>query len=113
MSLRFPEMAAILLVFMVANTRADDAPATRPVLRIAADPNNLPFTNDKCEGFENKIADLIARDLGATIEYTWWAQRRGFFRENLKHGDCDLVLAVPSNFDRVLPTAPYYRSAYA
>src|SRR4051794_5656602 len=63
---------------------AGDAAATRPVLRIAADPNNLPFTNDKCEGFENKIAELIARDLDAAIEYTWWAQRRGFFRENLK-----------------------------
>src|SRR4051812_36297226 len=59
---------------------ADVASSNQPpkrVLRVAADPNNLPFSNDKGEGFENKIAELVARDLGATVEYTWRAQRRG------------------------------------
>src|SRR5947207_9485073 len=75
-----------------AASESTNAPSTQPiVLRIAADPNNLPFTNDRQEGFENKIANLIAHDLHATIEYTWWAQRRGFFRDTLKYGDCNLV----------------------
>src|SRR4051794_28435392 len=62
------------------------------LLRISADPNNLPFTNDKLAGFENRIAALIARELGADLEYVWRAQRRGFFRQSLKEGECDFVL---------------------
>lgn len=85
---------------------------TNRVLRIAADPNNLPFTNAKLEGFENKIAEVIARDLHATIEYNWRAQRRGFFRETLKEDKADLVLGAPAEFDRALTTRPYYRSSY-
>jgi mxaJ protein len=82
------------------------------VLRVAADPNNLPFSNRRCEGFENKILELVARQLGATIEYTWRAQRRGFFRETMREGNCDVVAGVPRGFDPVLTTAPYYRSVY-
>ena len=82
------------------------------VLRVAADPNNLPFSNDRGEGFENKIAELIARELHCKIEYRWRAQRRGFFRETLKSGDVDLVMGVPAYFDMALTTAPYYRSSY-
>lgn len=82
------------------------------VLRVAADPNNLPFSNDRIEGFENKIAELIARELHCTIEYHWRAQRRGFFRETLKSGDVDIVVGVPAHFDMALTTAPYYRSSY-
>jgi len=95
------------------------APTTAPsddqlVLHIAADPNNLPFSNERLEGFENKIAQLVADDLGAKIKYVWWAQRRGFFRDTLKHGDADVVMGVPSaDFERAVPTVPYYRSAYA
>ena len=94
-------------------------PATRPasepgkrVLRVASDPNNLPFSNEKREGFENKIAELVAKEMGATIEYTWRAQRRGFFRETLKHGDIDLVPGVPRDSEMALTTVPYYRSSY-
>src|SRR4051794_13525802 len=84
-------------------------PTTQPkrILRIAADPNNLPFTNQRLEGFENKIARIIADDLGAQIEYTWRAQRRGFFREMLKENRADLVLGVPLGFDMALTTKPY------
>ncbi len=82
------------------------------VLRVAADPNNLPFSNDRLEGFENKVMALIARDLGVTVEYTWRAQRRGFFRHTVKEGNCDVVPGVPRGFDRVLTTQPYYRSTY-
>ena len=82
------------------------------VLRICADPNNLPFSNERLEGFENKIAALFAREMGATVQYTWWAQRRGFFRNTLNAGLCDVVMSVPSHFDAVLTTTPYYRSTY-
>jgi mxaJ protein len=82
------------------------------ILRIAADPNNLPFSNERLEGFENKIAALLAEDLNAEIEWYWRAQRRGFFRETLKEGRCDLVMGVPAGFELGLPTKPYYRSSY-
>jgi mxaJ protein len=85
---------------------------TEHVLKVCADPNNLPFSNERGEGFENKIAELVARDLGARVEYTWWAQRRGFFRNTLKSGACDVVLGVPAGFEMALTTAPYYRSTY-
>lgn len=82
------------------------------VLRVCADPNNLPFSNAKGEGFENRLAELIARELNAEVRYTWHAQRRGFVRETLRAGACDLVMGVPSSFELVLPTRPYYRSTY-
>jgi mxaJ protein len=82
-------------------------------LRVCADPNNLPFTNQRAEGFENRIAELVARDLGARLQYTWWAQRRGFIRNTLKSGSCDVVMGVPTGLGPVLATRPYYRSTYA
>ncbi|HEU4594254.1 MAG TPA: substrate-binding domain-containing protein [Pyrinomonadaceae bacterium] len=83
------------------------------VLRVCADPNNLPFSNQKLEGFENKIAELIAREMNAKVEYTWRAQRRGFIRETLRAGACDVVIGMPSSLELALTTAPYYRSTYA
>jgi mxaJ protein len=88
------------------------AESPRRVLRVCADPNNLPFSNQKLEGFENKIAALVARELKMPVEYTWWAQRRGFIRNTLKAGTCDVVIGVPSSFELALTTAPYYRSTY-
>jgi mxaJ protein len=90
---------------------APPAPARR-VLRVCADPNNLPFTNQRGEGFENRLAELVARELGAELRYTWWAQRRGFFRNTLRAGTCDLVTGVPTSVEMVLATRPYYRSTY-
>jgi mxaJ protein len=81
-------------------------------LRVCADPNNLPFSNERGEGFENRIVSLVAEELGATIEYTWRAQRRGFLRETLWAEACDLVPGLPSNLEGVRTTAPYYRSTY-
>lgn len=81
-------------------------------LRVCADPNNLPFSNERGEGFENRLAELIADDLGATVRYTWWAQRRGFIRNTLRALDCDVVMGVPVDYDLVLATRPYYRSTY-
>jgi mxaJ protein len=87
------------------------APAPR-VLRVCADPNNLPFSNRAREGFENRLAALVAHELHATLRYTWWAQRRGFVRNTLGAGRCDLVMGLPSSDDRVLTTRPYYSSTY-
>jgi mxaJ protein len=82
------------------------------VLRVCADPNNLPFSNQQLEGFENRLAELIAQEKGETLEYTWWAQRRGFFRNTLKADVCDVVMGVPAGFEMALTTSPYYRSSY-
>lgn len=81
-------------------------------LRVCADPNNLPFSNRRQQGFENRLAELIARETGATVRYTWWPQRRGFLRNTLSARACDLVMGVPPGTERVLTTAPYYRSTY-
>ena len=92
---------------------AQKAPAkTGRVLRVCADPNNLPFSNERLEGFENKIAELIASEMNARVSYTWWAQRRGFIRNTLKAEECDVVMGLPSSFEMALTTAPYYRSTY-
>ena len=76
----------------------------------------MPFSNQKLEGFENKIAALIARELGTTVSYIWWGQRRGFIRNTmnatLQEGRCDLVIGVPEGYDLVSTTPPYYRSTY-
>jgi quinoprotein dehydrogenase-associated probable ABC transporter substrate-binding protein len=82
-------------------------------LRVCADPNNLPFSNQRGEGFENRLARLAARDLGLTLRYTWWPQRRGFIRNTLNAGLCDVIMGVPAGFDPVSTTRPYYRSTYA
>jgi mxaJ protein len=81
-------------------------------LKVCADPNNLPFSNAKLEGFENKIVALVAKDLGARVNYTWWAQRRGNVRNTLNAGLCDLIPGVGSTLDMLLTTRPYYRSTY-
>jgi mxaJ protein len=87
-------------------------PPARTALRVCSDPNNLPFSNDKQEGFENKIAELVAREMNVKLEYTWWAQRRGFVRNTLRSELCDLIVGMPSSSELALTTAPYYRSTY-
>jgi quinoprotein dehydrogenase-associated probable ABC transporter substrate-binding protein len=82
------------------------------LLRVCADPNNLPFSNDRREGFENVLAELVGRDLHRTVRYTWWPQRRGFIRNTLRAGSCDVVMGVPSSFELAQTTMPYYRSTY-
>ncbi len=109
MSSRCRELALVVLVAGCALVRPAH-PARE--LRVCADPNNLPFSNRHGEGFENRIAELVARDLHATVRYTWWAQRRGFIRNTLKARLCDVVIGVPSGFELALTTAPYYRSTY-
>jgi mxaJ protein len=110
--------AALLAAAAAALPAAAAAPApatadgSERVLRVCADPNNLPFSNARGEGFENRIAELLARDLGADLRYTWWAQRRGFVRNTLRAGDCDVLTGVPKGYELALTTQPYYRSTY-
>ena len=82
-------------------------------LRICAEPDNLPFSNEKGEGFENKIAEVLAKDLGMTLEYTFLREKKGFLRQTLNANRCDVVIGVPSQLERVRKTQPYYRSTYA
>src|SRR5690349_2144801 len=103
-------LAAIPGAAMAAGSASDSA--TSRVLRVAADPNNLPFSNDTQQGFENKITELVAKELGAKLEYNWYAQRRGFFRNTLKANKADLVLGVPAGFEMARPTKPIYNSSY-
>ena len=100
---------AVLAGSAASQERADGAERE---LRVCADPNNLPFSNQQGEGLENRIAELIANELDATLSYTWWAQRRGFIRNTLRAGACDLVIGVPAGYELVETTVPYYRSAY-
>ncbi len=81
-------------------------------LRVCADPNNMPFSNQKGEGFENKLVELVAADLGRPVEYTWWAQRRGNVRETLNAGRCDLIPGTAAGLEMLATTRPYYASTY-
>jgi mxaJ protein len=81
-------------------------------IRVCADPNNLPFSNNKREGFENQIAAIVAKDLDAHLAYVWQRMGRGFVREYLNRSACDLLIGIPANYRPVLTTAPYYRSTY-
>lgn len=82
-------------------------------LRVCGDPNNLPFSNKQSEGFENKIAEVIAKELRIELTYFWWPHQQGLVRRALRPGLCDVMISIPQGWDRVLWTKPYYRSAYA
>jgi mxaJ protein len=81
-------------------------------LTACADPNNLPFSNRAGEGFENKLAEMIASDLHAKLDYVWWAQRRGYVRNTLNETKCDFWPGIGSNVEMVATSRPYYRSSY-
>jgi quinoprotein dehydrogenase-associated probable ABC transporter substrate-binding protein len=83
------------------------------VLRVCADPRNLPFSNQNGEGFENKLAELFAQKLGKTLAYTWYPQAPGFVRNTLGAYKCDVIMGYPQGNDVVQSTNPYYRTAYA
>jgi mxaJ protein len=82
-------------------------------LRVCADPNNLPYSNDQKQGFENQLAALIGKDLNMQVTYFWFPQREAFFKKTLNSGVCDVVMGVPAGFDEAETTHPYYRSSYA
>ena len=96
---------------------ADNAGAIELVdektLRVCADPNNLPFSNEKGEGFENRIAEYLAGKLGKPLAYAFYPGATGFVRNTLNAHLCDVILGMPQGNDLVQPTNPYYRTTYA
>lgn len=107
-------------IALVAYAQPAEAPAQSKALRVCADPNNLPQSDEQGAGYENKLARALARDLGRSLEYTFFPQRMGFVRNTLKHRDektgefkCDLILGIPVGFDPAATTHPYMRSTWA
>lgn len=100
MSLPFLELLVVLA-----------APFPGP-LRVCADPANLPFSSRRRDGFENRIAEVLARELGTVPEYTWWPGRRGFLKNTLLAHRCDVVIGMPVGTEQVRTLAPYYSSTY-
>lgn len=87
--------------------------ASEPDLWVCADANNLPFSNQKEQGFENKLAQMIAHDLGRNLQYVWWPASPTLSRKIFRRGACDMMMGMPSkDFDMAMPTRPYYTSTY-
>lgn len=98
---------------VVPPAESAEVPTAEPgVLRVCADPNNFPFSDRAQAGFENRLAELVARQLHRTVAYYWQPQRRGFIRTTLNAGLCDVVMGVPTTSDMLRTTRPYYRSSY-
>jgi mxaJ protein len=109
-------VASLMLGAMALGVRGREREARSAqltgTLRVCADPDDMPASDEKREGFANKIADLIAKDLDDTVTYAWWPSRRGYIRNTLRAGECDVVIDIPAQYDLVAPTQPYYRSVY-
>jgi quinoprotein dehydrogenase-associated probable ABC transporter substrate-binding protein len=110
-------LAGAGLACMLLTAHAQDSGS---VLRVCADPGNMPLSNNQGEGYENKIAQALARDLGRSIEFTYFPQRMGFVRNTLRQRDestqqfkCDVIIGVPKGFELTATTRPYMRSTYA
>jgi mxaJ protein len=116
-SLRLLRLAPVLTFVTVAASTPLTA-QLRPnigkpgVLRVCADPDNMPLSNQKGEGYEQKIAELIAKDWNAKVEYAWWPVRRGFFSRALNGRYCDVAIEAPAGLDMAGVTKPYFRSGY-
>ena len=105
-------LAALLTLPGVATAQTADL-VSRTALRVCADPANMPFSNQAGEGFENKIAELLAADLKLPLEYTWFPQVTGFVRNTLGAKRCDLVMGYVAAGDVIQNTNPYYMSAWS
>jgi len=105
-------LIAALLASPVALAADQPEAVDHSSLRVCSDPSNLPFSNDKGEGFENKIAELLATKLALPLKYIWYPNSVGFLRNTLRVRRCDLVMGIVTGADLVQNTNPYYRSAY-
>lgn len=106
---------AVLLAALVAAAPAAAQTSdlvTRTSLRVCADPANMPFSNKEGQGFENKLADLLAKDLNIPVEYTWFPQATGFVRNTLGAKTCDVVMGYAAGTDPVQNSNPYYKSSW-
>ncbi len=112
-------ITAVLVGRDVARAQSNDATdlsielVDPKVLRVCADPRNLPFSNEKGEGFENKLAELFADKLQKKLDYMYFPQATGFVRVTLGSHRCDVIMGFPQGDDLVQGTNPYYRTAYA
>ncbi|CAN7678699.1 substrate-binding domain-containing protein [Bradyrhizobium sp. LjRoot220] len=112
-------VAAIFAGRDIANAQTNDTSdlsielVDPKVLRVCADPRNLPFSNDKGEGFENKLGELFAEKLQKKLDYAYYPQAAGFVRMTLAAHRCDVIMGYPQGDDLVQGTNPYYRTAYA
>ena len=119
MTARSAALLAFLLCAVAAPATAQDKAPERKALRVCQDPNNLPFSNTKGEGIENRIADVFGKALGLPVTYYSFPQRLAFIRNTLRYKlpgqdyPCDIVMSVPVGFDQVSATKAYYRSTYA
>ena len=109
-TIKFCDRRLLLLVSLLTLNQSAQAEET---LKVCAEANNLPFSNDKGQGFENKIAELLAKDLNRSVSYTWQRQGEGFIRQTLGTGACDVVIGVPAQLEGVRTTQPYYSSSYS
>ena len=109
---RVATLAGLGLFGVVLPARAQrPAPLDPEKIRVCADPDNMPSSNDKLEGYENKLATLISQELKAKLEYVWYPTRRGYFRI-LNGMYCDLAMEAPAGMDMAGATKPYFRSGY-
>ncbi len=112
----FPSRAALLAALLVGlpsvGAAQRPAPMEAGVLRVCADPNNLPVSDSTRRGFENKIAQLLADTWHSELRYVWWPARFGYFNRGLNGLYCDVEISAPEGVDIVATTRPYYRSAY-
>jgi len=114
-----PALTALLFA-SAALGQGEPQAAGEHVLRVCADPDNLPLSNARGEGYENKIAEQLAHDLGRQVQYTYFPQRMGFVRNTLRQKDpqtqqfkCDVIIGVPKGYELTATTRPYMRSTYA
>jgi quinoprotein dehydrogenase-associated probable ABC transporter substrate-binding protein len=120
MAKRCKRMLSVLAACSVIVTTGANAQTAETTLKVCSDPNNLPLSHRSGEGYENKIAAELAKDLGRKLEYTYFPQRMGFVRNTLRKQDptsrefaCDLIIGVPAGYELTATTKPYMRSTYA
>lgn len=116
--MRWPRCLALVLLLVLpalaagAQERSQGELRTRTAFRVCADPDNLPFSNRKGEGFENRIAELFARELGLPLVYDWHPQAIGFIRNTLRAHRCDVVMGITAGHELVANTRSYYASTF-
>jgi quinoprotein dehydrogenase-associated probable ABC transporter substrate-binding protein len=107
--------ALLVLPGTLLSQDADLRPSipTAGLIRVCADPDNLPFSNQKLEGFENKLAAMLGAAWDSKVEFAWWPVRRGFFARGLNGRYCDMAMTAPEHIDMVATTRAYFRTGYA
>ena len=106
------------LLFAAGQDREDGLPGmpyrtpTDKEFKVCADPENMPYSNEKGEGFEKKIAEVLAKDLGKELSYEFWLDRQGFLRNTINAQRCDVIMGMGSDVDNLRTSKPYYRSGY-